>query len=41
MNIFEIIITLAISLGAVVGGVNIYHQRRSYRCESYFGLLRP
>lgn len=30
MNIFEIIITLAISLGAVVWGVNIYHQKGTW-----------
>ena len=27
MNFFEIVLTLAISLGAVVWGVNIYNQK--------------
>lgn len=30
MNIFEMILTLAISLGAVVWGVNIYHQKGTW-----------
>lgn len=30
MNMVEIILTLAISLGAVVWGVNIYHQRGTW-----------
>ena len=30
MNIFEMILTLAIPLGAVVWGVNIYHQKGTW-----------
>ena len=30
MNIFEMILTLAIPLGAVVWGVNIYHQKGAW-----------
>ena len=30
MNVFEIVITLAISLGAVIWGVNIYNQKGTW-----------
>ena len=30
MNFFEIVLTLAISLGAVVWGVNIYNQKGTW-----------
>lgn len=40
MNFFEIVLTLAISLGAVVWGVNIYNQKGTWLLAGWNTMLK-